>query len=77
MAAGYRFYIWGANKLEIQTKVCYQVNRGYNQPPVESCEGNLRFQANLSKHVLSILARIICKHETNYTGFVLVEGSTK
>ena len=39
LAAGYRFYIWVANKLEIQTKMCYQVNRGYDLPPVESCEG--------------------------------------
>ncbi|XP_028391769.1 probable C-mannosyltransferase DPY19L1 [Dendronephthya gigantea] len=39
LAAGYRLYIWVANTFEIQTKVCYQVNRGYNLPPVESCEG--------------------------------------
>ena len=39
LAFGYRMYNWFADVMKIQTKVCYTVNRGYNQPPVESCEG--------------------------------------
>lgn len=39
LGAGYRFYTWIANMFDIQTKICYQVKRGYNQPPVQSCEG--------------------------------------
>lgn len=35
----FRMYDWLTANLNIQTKTCYTVNRGYNLPPVESCEG--------------------------------------
>ena len=35
----FRMYVWLTTSLNIHTKTCYTVNRGYNQPPVQSCEG--------------------------------------
>lgn len=35
----FRVYVWLTTSLNIDTKMCYTVNRGYNQPPVQSCEG--------------------------------------
>lgn len=35
----FRMYDWLTTSLNIHTKTCYTVNRGYNQPPVQSCEG--------------------------------------
>ncbi|KAL9967638.1 hypothetical protein ACROYT_G025913 [Oculina patagonica] len=35
----FRVYVWLTTSLNIHTKTCYTVNRGYNQPPVQSCEG--------------------------------------
>lgn len=35
----FRMYDWITTSMKIHTKTCYTVNRGYNQPPVESCEG--------------------------------------
>ena len=37
----FRMYVWLTTSLNIHTKMCYTVNRGYNQPPVQSCEGKL------------------------------------
>ena len=37
----FRMYDWITTSMKIHTKTCYTVNRGYNQPPVESCEGEL------------------------------------
>ena len=39
LGLGFRVYTQAADFLNIQTKICYTVNRGYNQPPVQSCEG--------------------------------------
>ncbi|KAJ7375496.1 hypothetical protein OS493_002270 [Desmophyllum pertusum] len=36
---GFRMYVWLTTSLNIHTKTCYTVNRGYNLPPVQSCEG--------------------------------------
>lgn len=35
----FRMYDWLTASFNIHTKTCYTVNRGYNQPPVQSCEG--------------------------------------
>ena len=35
----FRMYDWLTTSFNIHTKTCYTVNRGYNQPPVQSCEG--------------------------------------
>ncbi|XP_068670453.1 protein C-mannosyl-transferase DPY19L1-like [Montipora foliosa] len=35
----FRMYDWLTTSMDIHTKTCYTVNRGYNLPPVQSCEG--------------------------------------
>lgn len=35
----FRVYDWLTTSMNIHTKTCYTVNRGYNLPPVQSCEG--------------------------------------
>jgi len=35
----FRIFDWISENYNINTKTCYTVNRGYNLPPVESCEG--------------------------------------
>lgn len=35
----FRVYDWVTRSRNIHTKTCYTVNRGYNLPPVQSCEG--------------------------------------
>ena len=41
LGLGFRVYDQVTSLFNIQTKVCYTVNRGYNQPPVQSCEGDV------------------------------------
>ena len=39
----FRIFDWISENYNIKTKTCYTVNRGYNLPPVESCEGQFEF----------------------------------